>query len=81
MIWIAAAAAATSVMAGQGLASVQCRVAAGQALRDCVVLSETPAGANVGAFALKLAKGFHPQRGDRRIHHGKIVIRMKFKLP
>ena len=80
MIWIAAA-AATSVMAGQGLATVQCRVAAGQVLRDCVVLSETPTGANVGAFALKLAKSFHPQKGDRRIHRGKIVIRMKFKLP
>ncbi|HQT54094.1 MAG: hypothetical protein Q8N10_06845 [Phenylobacterium sp.] len=81
MIWIAAAAAATSVMAGQGLATVQCRVAAGQSLRDCVVLSETPQGANVGAFALKLAKGFHPPPGDRRIRDGKIVIRMKFKLP
>ncbi|MDO8799910.1 hypothetical protein [Phenylobacterium sp.] len=81
MIWIAAAAAATSVMAGQGLATVQCRVAAGQSLRDCVVLSETPKGANVGAFALQLAKGFHPQKGDRRIKDGKIVIQMKFKLP
>ena len=80
MIWIAAA-AATSVMAGQGLATVQCRVAAGQVLRDCVVLSETPTGANVGAFALKLAKGFHPPKGDRRITNGKIVIHMKFKLP
>ncbi|CAN5825031.1 hypothetical protein BH11PSE1_BH11PSE1_19120 [soil metagenome] len=80
MIWIAAA-AATSVMAGQGLATVQCRVAAGQVLRDCVVLSEAPTGANVGAFALKLAKGFHPQKGDRRITNGKIVIQMKFKLP
>ncbi|MBP8246482.1 MAG: hypothetical protein KAX56_06415 [Phenylobacterium sp.] len=81
MIWIAAAAAATSVMAGQGLATVQCRVAAGQSLRDCVVLSETPKGANVGAFALKLVRNFHPQQGDRRIKDGKIVIQMKFKLP
>lgn len=81
MIWIAAAAAAVSVMPGQGLATIQCRVAAGQALRDCVVLAETPKGANVGAFALQLAKGFHPQPGDRRIKDGKIVIQMKFKLP
>ena len=81
MIWIAMAAAAASVTPGQGLATVQCRVAAGQVLRDCVVLAETPKDANVGAFALKLVRGFHPQPDDRRIRNGRIVIQMKFKLP
>ena len=66
MIWIAAAAAATSVMAGQGLATIQCRVAAGQSLRDCVVLSETPKGANVGAFALQRLEHFLD-----RVAHGR----------
>lgn len=65
----------------QGRATVRCKVAASGRLSDCVVLSETPLGANVGAFAVKLAKAYRVQPGDRRIKGGSITIPMRFKLP
>lgn len=84
MIWIvlaAALSAAPGVAERQGLAVVRCQVTAAGALRACVVVSETPAGANVGAFALKLVKAYRIQPHDRRVKNGAIVIQMKFKLP
>lgn len=50
-------------------------------LRDCHAISESPTGANVGAFAVKLVRTFHVQPNDRRISKGKIRIPMQFKLP
>jgi TonB family protein len=76
-----AMAAPSSPPAEQGRALVECRVAKAGWLRDCKVISESPSDNNVGAFALKLAKGFHVQPGDRRIRDGKIRIPMQFKLP
>ena len=65
----------------QGRAVVDCRVTKAGWMRDCKVVSESPANANVGAFALKLAKGFHVEPGDRRINGGRIRIPMQFKMP
>lgn len=65
----------------QGRATVRCRVTAAGRLTHCVALSETPAGANVGAFAVKLAEAYRVQPGDRRIRAGTITISMRFKLP
>jgi TonB family protein len=65
----------------QGKAVVDCRVTPAGWMRDCKVVSESPAAANVGAFALKLAKGFHVQPGDRRIKDGRIRLPLQFKLP
>ena len=65
----------------QGKAVIDCAVTAQGHLRRCVVVSETPLGRNVGAFALKLASGYHIQPGDRRISRGRIRIPMQFKLP
>ncbi len=50
-------------------------------LRNCQVISESPTGANVGAFAVKLVRTFRVQPNDRRISKGKIRIPMQFKLP
>lgn len=76
-----AMAAPSSPPREQGKAVVDCRVTPAGWMRDCKVISESPAGANVGAFALKLAKGFHVQPGDRRIHGGRIRLPLQFKLP
>lgn len=65
----------------QGRATVRCQVTAAGRLTHCVALSETPAGANVGAFAVKLAGAYRVQPGDRRIKGGTITIPMRFKLP
>ncbi|HEX5377681.1 MAG TPA: TonB family protein [Phenylobacterium sp.] len=82
---LVALALAGAVQAGppapQGRAVIECRVTPAGWLRDCKVVSESPANANVGAFALKLAKGFHVQPGDRRIRDGRIRIPMQFKMP
>ena len=86
MILVALALAATMPATApantlQGRAVVECRVAQAGWLRDCKVLSESPANANVGAFAVKLARGFHVQPHDRRIKDGRIRIPMQFKMP
>jgi TonB family protein len=76
--WLALAAA---IQSEQGKAVVDCRVNAAGFMRDCKVVSESPANANVGAFALKLAKGFHVEPHDRRIRDGRIRIPLQFKMP
>ena len=65
----------------QGRAVVECQVTPKRILTDCRVLSETPAGANVGAFAVKLASGFRIPPNDRRVVDGRVRIPLKFKLP
>ena len=65
----------------QGRATVRCQVTAKGRLTHCVALSESPAGENVGAFAVKLAQAYRVQPGDRRIRGGTITIPMRFKLP
>lgn len=65
----------------QGRAMVRCQVSATGRLTHCVALSESPTGANVGAFAVKLAEAYRVQPGDRRIQGGTITIPMRFKLP
>lgn len=76
--WLALAAA---IQSEQGKAVVDCRVTPAGWMRDCKVVSESPADVNVGAFALKLAKGFHIEPGDRRIKGGRIRIPLQFKMP
>lgn len=76
-----AALAAASVAAAQGEAVIRCKVLSSGQLSACVVVSETPSGANVGAFALKLAKAYRVAPDDRRIRNGVITIPMQFKLP
>ena len=66
---------------GQGRASVDCRVAAGGRLEDCRLVSEAPSGANVGAFALQLARNTRVAPDDRRIRAGRIVLVFRMKLP
>lgn len=78
---IAAFAAAAVLAPGQGEAVIRCRVLASGQLSRCVVVSETPKGANVGAFALMLAKNYRVAPDDRRIRGGMITIPMQFKLP
>lgn len=78
---LAALALAAAIQSEQGKAVVDCRVTKAGWMRDCKVISESPADANVGAFALKLARGFHVQPGDRRIKDGRIRIPLQFKLP
>jgi TonB family protein len=77
----AAALAATSPQAGQGRATVECRVTTERRVADCVLISESPTGAGVGAFALRLVKAYRIPPNDRRVRNGRIVIPMKFKLP
>ncbi|WP_309643318.1 TonB family protein [Phenylobacterium sp.] len=67
--------------ARQGRATVECRVAKTGRLTQCVLLSESPIGAGVGAFALKLAAAYRVPPHDRRIRNGKVIIPLKFKLP
>jgi TonB family protein len=82
MILVALALAATMpANTLQGRAVVECRVTQAGWLRDCKVISESPPNANVGAFAVKLARGFHVQPHDRRIKDGRIRIPMQFKMP
>ena len=84
LILIAAAlalAGAASAEPQQGRASVRCRVSAQGALSQCKVLSETPSGANVGAFALKLVQASRVPPNDRRIKDGWITVNLRFKLP
>jgi TonB family protein len=82
LLVLALAMAAPSAPTGeQGKAVVDCRVTQAGWMRDCKVVSESPADANVGAFALKLAKGFHVEPGDRRIKGGRIRIPLQFKMP
>lgn len=66
---------------GQGRASVDCRVAREGRLQDCRLVSESPAGANVGAFALQLARNTRVAPDDRRIRAGRIVLVFRMKLP
>lgn len=68
-------------VAAQGLAVIDCRVTPAGRLRDCRLVSETPTGRNVGAFALKLAASFHVDPKDRRVRAGRIRVPMQFKLP
>lgn len=82
LVALALAMAALSSPPGeQGKAVIDCRVNKAGWMRDCKVVSESPANANVGAFALKLAKGFHVDPGDRRIKGGRIRIPLQFKMP
>ena len=74
-------AAAPTAAERQGRAVVECRVTPRRTLTDCRVLSEHPAGANVGAFAVKLVGGFRIPPNDRRVVAGRIRIPIKFKLP
>lgn len=66
---------------GQGRASVDCRVAAGGRLEDCRLVSEDPPGANVGGFAMQLARNTRVAPDDRRIRAGRIVLVFRLKLP
>ena len=85
MILIALALAAATPQATafgeQGHALVECTVTSIGALHGCVALSESPANANVGAFAVKLTKGFLINPHDPRIKAGKIRIPLQFKMP
>ena len=76
-----AAAPAPTAFGEQGHAMVECTVTPIGALHDCKVLSENPPHANVGAFALKLSKGFLIDPHDKRITNRKIRIPMQFKMP
>ena len=66
---------------GQGRASVDCRVLADGRLKDCRLVSEDPVGANVGTFALQLARNTRVTPDDRRIRAGRIVLAFRMKLP
>jgi hypothetical protein len=66
---------------GQGRAMVDCRVAAGGRLEACRLVSEAPAGATVGAFAVQLARNTRVAPDDRRIRSGRIVLVFRLKLP
>jgi TonB family protein len=84
MILIALALAAAhpaTAFGEQGHAVVECTVTPIGALHDCVAVSESPANANVGAFAVRLTKGFLIDPHDPRIRNGKIRIPMQFKMP
>ncbi|MFM8376251.1 MAG: hypothetical protein ACKN9P_09395 [Phenylobacterium sp.] len=74
-------AAAETREPGQGRASVDCRVTREGRLQDCRLVSEDPAGANVGAFALQLARNSRVAADDRRIRKGRIVLVFRMKLP
>ncbi len=78
--------AAASLMVGtpeaeQGRAILDCKVTPKGQLVKCLVVSEQPKGANVGAFALKLAGAYHIAPSDRRIQQGRIRFTLRFKLP
>jgi TonB family protein len=66
---------------GQGRASVDCRVLADGRVKDCRLVSEDPVGANVGSFALQLARNTRVAPDDRRIQSGRIVLTFRMKLP
>lgn len=78
---LTAALAAAVLASGQGEAIIRCKVLPTGQLSRCVVVSETPKDANVGAFALMLAKNYRVAPDDRRIRGGVITIPMQFKLP
>lgn len=78
---VLSAAAAAPVEARQGRATVECKVVAAGRLTDCVLLSESPPGAGVGAFALKLVTAYRIPPHDRRIRNGRVTIPLKFKMP
>ncbi|OXE37106.1 MAG: hypothetical protein CGW95_03665 [Phenylobacterium zucineum] len=65
----------------QGRAVVVCKVLPSNRLHHCALVSESPLHANVGRFALQLARNFHVQPGDPRVKAGQITIRLQFKLP
>lgn len=73
--------AATPAPAQQGHATVDCRVEKGGRLTGCVLVSETPTGRGVGAFALRLVKNYRVPPDDRRIRKGRILVPMTFKMP
>lgn len=75
---LAASVAAAPV---QGRAVVECKVLPDGHLTNCRVISESPTGANVGAFALVLVKTYRIPPGDRRIVKGQIRIPLRFKMP
>lgn len=75
------AAPAPAPAQGQGRAAVDCRVAPGGRLEDCRLVSEMPLGANVGGFALQLARNTRVAPDDRRIRNGRIVLVLRMKLP
>jgi|GEM_PF-2133449 TonB family protein len=66
---------------GQGRASVDCQVLADGRVKDCRLVSEDPTGANVGSFALQLARNTRVAPDDRRIRSGRIVLTFRMKLP
>jgi hypothetical protein len=78
---LALLAAAEARDPGQGRASVDCRVLADGRLKDCRIVSEDPAGANVGSFGLQLARNTRVAPDDRRIRAGRIVLVFRMKLP
>lgn len=73
--------AAPAPAQGQGRAAVDCRVALGGRLEDCRLVSEMPLGANVGGFALQLARNTRVAPDDRRIRNSRIVLVLRMKLP
>ena len=50
-------------------------------VKDCRLVSEDPTGANVGSFALQLARNTRGAPDDRRIRSGRIVLTFRMKLP
>ena len=50
-------------------------------VKDCRLVSEDPVGANVGSFALQLARNTRVAPDDRRIQSGRIVLTFRMKLP
>jgi len=76
-----ALAASVTTAPVQGRAVVECKVLPDGHLTQCRVISESPAKANVGAFALVLVKAYRIPPGDRRVIKGQIRIPLRFMMP
>ncbi|MBU1383998.1 MAG: hypothetical protein KJ916_04000 [Alphaproteobacteria bacterium] len=66
----------------EGAVTLECR-RDGDRLKDCVIVSETPAGQGFGAAALSLARRarLHPRTVEQALPDAKIVYTTRFRLP